>query len=333
MAEESGQSPKVVIKRVERGKTFQYTTIALLIVLVAGLGYVVYGDNLSFGEEIAAKVNGEKITVTELNRIYDSLPEQQKSLMTKEDVLEQIIQLKVIYQEAKNEGLSVTEDEANNNLDLLLVSAEMTREQFAQNLLQQGVSEKDFIQSYIEQIAAEKLINKSVLQNIEISDDEASNYYLENSVQFQRGEQVTVRHVLIGDVNLSTAEKESKAKGLLKKINKNNFCEYVTKYSTDAASVPTCGEYIFGMEDPYVEEFKNLSFSQDVGDIGTVNTQFGTHIIWTVEKLPPGAIPFAEASEQIKEFLKADKAKQDYDLFYQNLKAKSKIKVYEKALL
>ena len=327
------EAPKVIIRKVERGKAFQYTTIALLVVLVAGLGYVVYGDKLSFGEEVAAKVNGEKITVSELNRLYDSLPEQQKSLMTKDDVLEQLVQLKVIYQEAKKGGLGVSESEANGNLDSLLASAGITREQFVQNLAQQGISEDDFIKSFIEQMTAEKLINKSVLQNIDVPDAEISSYYLNNIAQFQRGEQVTVKHVLIGDTNLSTAEKESKAEDLLKKINKNNFCEYATKYSTDAASVLTCGEYTFGKEDPYVEEFKNLSFLQNEGNIGTVNTQFGTHIIWTVKKLPPGTVSFDEVSEQIREFLKADKAKQDYEIFYQDLKSKSKIKVYEKALL
>ena len=327
------EPPKVIIKKVERGKTFQYTTIALLVVLIAGLGYFVYGDKLSFGDGIAAKVNGEEITVTELNRIYDSLPEQQKALMTKDDVLEQIVQLKVIYQEAKKEGLDVSEAEANSKLDLLLTSAGITRESFIQNLDQQGISEEDFIKSFIEQMTAEKLINKSLLQNIDVSDKEASDYYLENVAQFQKGEQVTVKHVLIGDANLTVSEKESKAKELLKKINTKNFCEYVTKYSTDTASLPNCGEYTFGKDDPYVEEFKNLAFSQEVSEIGTANTQFGTHIIWTVKKLPPGTLPFNEVSVQIKEFLRSDKAKQNYDIFYQELKAKSKIKVYEKALL
>ncbi|MEK6846798.1 MAG: SurA N-terminal domain-containing protein [Nanoarchaeota archaeon] len=327
--EKKEQASKIVIKKVERGRAFKYTTFALLIVIVAGLGYFVYGDKLSFGDEIAAKVNGEKITVSELNRIYDSLPEQQKALMTKSDLLEQLVQLKVFYQEAKKEGFAVTENEANSNLDLLLVSAGITREQFVQNLAQQGINEEDFIISFIEQMTAERLINQSVLLNIKVSDAEVSSYYLSNVQQFQRGEQVTVKHALIGDENLSTVEKETKAKELLNKINKDNFCEYVTKYSTDLASVPACGEYTFGKEDPYVEEFKNLSFSQDEGDIGTANTQFGTHIIWTVKKLPPGTASFDEVSAQIKEFLAADKAKQDYETFYQDLKSKSKIKVYD----
>ena len=148
-------SKSVIINKVERGNFFKYTTIALLVVLIAGLAYVVYGDKFSFGEDIAAKVNGEKITLSELNEIYDSLPEQQKSVMSKEDVLDQLVQLKVIYQEAKKEGLSVTEEEASEGLNLLLVSAGMTREQFLQGLSQQGVREEDFIKKYIEHIKKE----------------------------------------------------------------------------------------------------------------------------------------------------------------------------------
>ena len=320
--------PKIIIKKVRRGNIFKYTTIVLLVVLILGMSYIFFGDKISFGGDLAAKVNGEKITVSELNRIYDSLPAEQKALMTKGVILEQLVQLKVIYQEAKKEGIIVSEDEANSKLNELFVSAGITREQFVQSLEQQGLEEQDFVNSFVEQMTAEKLINKTILQNIEISDSEVSDYYLKNVAEFQTGYQVKVKHILIGDANLSVTEKESKAKNLLKKINAINFCEYVTKYSTDTASVPTCGEYIFGKEDPYVEEFKNLSFSQDVGDIGTTNTQFGTHIILTVKKIPAGITPFVEASAQIKTFLKSDKAEKEYELYYQALKSKSDIKVY-----
>ncbi len=325
--------PKIIIRKVQRGNVFKYATLVLLAVLILGLGYMFFGDKISFGGDIAAKVNGEKITISELNRIYDSLPTQQKALMTKEVILEQLVQLKVIYQEAKKDGFVVSEDEANSKLNELFVSAGITREQFVQSLEQQGLSEKDFIKSFVEQMTAEKLINKTILQKIEISDKDASEYYLKNIAEFQTGERVKVKHVLIGDANLSTAEKEAKAKDLLKKINQNNFCEYVTKYSTDVASVPTCGEYTFGKEDPYVEEFKNLSFSQNAGEIGTVNTQFGTHIILTLKKIPAGVTPFVEASAQIKLLLKSNIAETEYETYYQSLKAKSDIKLYDDALL
>lgn len=324
--------PKIIIRKVQRGNVFKYATIALFAFLILGAGYIFFGDKLSFGDDVVAKVNGEKITVSELDRIYDSLPAEQKALMSKEVILEQLVQLKVIYQEAKKEGFVVSEAEANSKLDELFASAGITRGQFVSSLEQQGLSEKDFINSFIEQMTAEKLINKTILQKIEISDKDISDYYLENVAEFQVGERVKVKHVLIGDANLSTAEKEAKAKDLLKKINQGNFCEYVTKYSTDVASVPTCGEYTFGKNDPYVAEFKNLSFSQNVGTIGTANTQFGTHIILTVKKIPAGATPFVEASVKIKDLLKAKIAEKEYETYYQSLKAKSDIKIYNDVL-
>ena len=325
--------PAAEQKKAKNKYFYQYTTIALLVVLVGVLAFVVYGGNLFSGKDVAAKVNGEEISVSELNRIYDSLSPEQKTATTKKDVLQSIIQLKIIYQEAQKEGFSVTEKEANENLESLLVSAGMAKEQFLQSLAQQNMNEKDFIKSYIEQLTAQKLINKTILQNIQILDADVNDFYVSNIEQFEKGEQAVVKHILIGDANLSKEEKESKAKDLLKKVNKENFCDYVNKHSTDTASVPDCGEYTFGKDDPYVEEFKNLSFSQKEGDIGTANTQFGTHIIWTVKKLPPGTATLAEVSEQIKEFLKAQKTKEDYDKFYQNLETKSKIKIYDEVLL
>ena len=64
-------SKSVIINKVERGNFFKYTTIALLVVLIAGLAYVVYGDKFSFGEDIAAKVNGVWKLVWDGNGIPD----------------------------------------------------------------------------------------------------------------------------------------------------------------------------------------------------------------------------------------------------------------------
>ena len=312
---------------------YKYSTMTLVVAIVIVLAYVSFGSNLFTSKDIAAKVNGEKITVTELNNLYDSIPLQQKASVTKKDLLQQIVQLKLIYQEAKKEGFSVSTDEAKSSLDLLIASAGMTREQFLESLNKRNVKEEDFIKNYIEQLTAEKLINKTVLQNINVLDKEASDYYSNNIKQFEKSEQVTVKHILIGDKNLSKEEKESKAKELLKKVNKENFCDNVKKYSTDVASIPQCGEYTFGKDDPYVEEFKKLAFSQKIGEIGTANTQFGTHIIWTVKKTPPKTSSLKEVSEQIKELLKAQKAKGEYEKFYKDLESKSNIKIYDEVLL
>jgi peptidyl-prolyl cis-trans isomerase SurA len=311
----------------KKSYAFQYSAILLLFVLIVVLGFVVFGPEKISGSEIVAEINGEKIIMEELNNLYDSLPPQQKSEITKYQVLEQLIQLEVIYQEAKDRGISVSEKEAEQELDLLITSSGITKEQFLESLSLSGITEDKFNENYIIQLTIQKFLDENVLIDLKASPEEVEDYYSKNILQFERGEGVTVRHILIGDKELSVEEKESKANELLKKINKNNFCDYVEEYSTDVASIPNCGEYSFTKEDPYVQEFKDLSFSQEAGDMDVVNTQFGTHIIWTVEKKPAGTIELGEVYLQIEDFLNKQKTKERFDDYYKDLESKNDINI------
>jgi peptidyl-prolyl cis-trans isomerase D len=96
------------------------------------------------------------------------------------------------------------------------------------------------------------------------------------------------RHILLStnqskDANL-IAQKQKTADSLLKLINKDNFAEYVTKFSDDPGSKQTGGEYDNFLEADMVPEFGAFCATKPVGTIGTVKTQFGIHIIEVLER-------------------------------------------------
>jgi parvulin-like peptidyl-prolyl isomerase len=313
-------------EEVKKGSFFKYFTIVLVIALLVVFGFSFFGDGLFSREEVAAKVNGDKITIEDVDLLYATLSQQQE--VTKSDVLQGLIQSKVIYQEAEKQGFSISKEDAMLDFDSRLLSAGLTKEQFFQGLSLQGITEEEFVEDYVVQLTVQSFIDENVLNSVEISQKEIEDYYIDNVIQFEHGETVTVRHILIGDENLSVEEKENVAVGLLDEVNENNFCDYVTKHSVDVASVSNCGEYTFEVGDSLVQGFKDLSFSQEVGEIGTVNTEFGTHIIWTFAKSEQGIIDFSEATEQIEELLKAQKVRAVFEDYYQELADGENIKIY-----
>src|SRR3990167_4502528 len=218
----------------------KYFVITVVIIAILIIGGYFYFQNT---KNVAAVVNGEVITISDLDKAYESLPAQYKLVIDKESLLEQFIQAKIFYLEAQKQGLIVSEEEIKK-------------------------------------------------------------YYNDNIDSFKVDEQVVVSHILITDINSTKEQKNEKAKELLKEITKDNFCDYVTNYSDDPGSIQICGEYTFSKNDPFVQEFKDFSFKQKVGDIGVVDTQFGTHIIWTKEKNPAKTFSFNEVKEKILEFLK-----------------------------
>lgn len=297
---------------------------AIVIVALVIVGVVAY---MMTREDVAATVNGEVITMEELDNAYDSLPAEYQSAMTKAEVLEQLVQAKVIYQKAETEGFTIGDDEVNAQIAMIKLQAGMTDEQFAQALEAQGVTEEEFVAQYEKQLTVNNYLEERFVNNIEVTDEAIEKYYKDNPEVFKKKEAVVARHILIGDEGMSAEERRAKAETVLKELNEDNFCEKAKEYSTDSGTKETCGEIAFTRDDPLVEEFVDLSFKQPEGKMGLADTVFGTHIIWTVDKLPARTVPLAEAKPEIENFLKEQAAQTEFEGFYQSLSADSEITI------
>lgn len=96
-----------------------------------------------------------------------------------------------------------------------------------------------------------------------------------------------VRHILLAapkEDSIKVRTTQRKADSLVKLINKDNFAEYVTKYSDDGGSKSTGGVIENFLDFEMVPEFSAFSVSKPIGTIGTVKTQFGIHIIEVMER-------------------------------------------------
>jgi foldase protein PrsA len=300
----------------------------LFTIILVGIGVFAFMSvDFSSEEDIAAIVNGEIITVTELNNAFDSLPQQYLGVIDKESLLDQIIQAKIFYQEGVKQGITASNEDIELGLQLTMASSGLTDEQFFENLAVQGMSEMEFREQFGEQLTIQRFIDKNLLDKIQISEEEVQEYYSNNIEQFQVGEQVVVKHILIGNEDLSAEEQDAKAVKLLSQLTEDNFCNFVNDFSTDLASLQACGEYVFTRNDAFVEEFKKLSFDQKAGEMGIVRTQFGPHIIWTVEKIPAKTSNLEEVSDQISDFIKTKKGQEQYKGFYQDVSKNSVIEI------
>ncbi len=93
---------------------------------------------------------------------------------------------------------------------------------------------------------------------------------------------LTARHILLQANKADTiAVKKVKrtADSLVGLINKDNFEEYVTKFSQDPGSQQKGGKYEDFAYDEFVPEFSKFVANGKVGQIGVVKTDFGFHII------------------------------------------------------
>lgn len=303
--------------------------LALIILIFAGCG-----------ENVVATVNGEKITRDELtlqvNELKESYEQQgidfsgddgQTMLASLEkDMLEQMIETKIMLQEARKIGKLEAQDVQERIKPL--------KEQFPSEadyntfLSQVKMSEEDV--AYILYLQDE--MTKDVAS---VSEEAVRKYYDENQEQFSKPEQFEVRHILFfvddGTMGLPTQHSDAEAKKMADDIialldQGRDFAELAKEKSEDTGTKTEGGLYT-ASESGTVPEFYAAAAALSVGEYTEepVKTDYGYHVI-KLEKVIPAEV---ESFDSVKELLAeqlTDQAKQEkFNQYMQEAKDKAVI--------
>lgn len=271
--------------------------------------------------EVVATVNGESITKRELDSQKAMLPQEYLTAMNDSMILQQMIDEKLLLQEAARRGINVSANEVEAAYASLLERANLTATQLDENLATYGLDEQDLHDMLRKQVILALLFNETVDRNLTVTDDEARAFYDENKNSFAIEPTVTVRHILVSvDNTTDDATAKATAEEALAKYEAGaDFCDLVAEYTDDLGSKSTCGEYTFG-RGYMVPEFENASFALKAGETTIVKTVFGYHVILKVNDTAAGTTPYADVADTIKAQLAAQKRLATYQVFIQGLR-------------
>lgn len=302
--------------------------------------------------EVAAYVNGEEISMQELeqfagvrNILMQLLQSNQEFasviLQTEagQDVvdefrklkLEQLITNELLVQEAKNRNIEVSDQEMNNIFDqqvnALKQQNNLNDEQLEQAIQQQGFESMDqYKDMFFENNMNGFLVNKlreEVVSEVNISDEEAKEYYDNNKGQYETSEQKKVSHILFNE--------EAKAKEVLTEINNGaDFAEMAKEHST-GPTAENGGDlgYITPNEQGLDKTFRDAAMQLSVGEVSSepVKTQFGYHLIKVTDSKEAGVKSFEEVKSQIKSQLRSQKQNQAFSDFVEGLREDAEIEI------
>ncbi len=295
--------------------------------------YPGYGDDIravdaalrSAASDVVAVVNGEPITNAELELQMSLLPDQYKQALGKDDVLKQMIDERLLLQEAAKRGIAVTAQEVDQAYQALLTRGALTEDELAKNLQTFGLDIADLRAMLLRQLTVDKLFTKAINET-PVSDEEAQAFYDENKELFTTGPQVTVRHILIATTsNRSATQAHAAAAAVLARYeNGEDFCDLVRELSDDTGSNETCGEYTFA-RGFMVPAFENASFDMQPGETSLVDTVFGTHVILKVADLPGGVQSFDDVKAAIETQLESAQRNAAYTAFITKLRDQADI--------
>lgn len=259
-----------------------------LVVVLAGCS----SDNNS---EVVATVDGEKITKDEL---YDALVNTAGP-----DIIEALIDQKIVEAEIKKEDVKVSDEEIDAEVERFV--AETGGEEAFQNALaQKGLTIDDFKKDVVQFLSIRKLMEPRV----EVTDAEVKEHFEENKMMYNTDEEVEARHILVDDEKL--------ANDLYEQLNDGaDFAELAQEHSKDGSAVEG-GNLGFFPRGQMVPEFEEKAFTQEVGVISEpVKSEFGYHIIETLDKKEEKEAVFEEHIEEIKDQLFENKMQTEYAMW------------------
>ncbi len=231
-------------------------------------------------ERIVAKVNGQIITKTQLDKEYQMVIErlgpattpeedQRRRIELRGEVLDSIIDTMLIMQIAEERGLRVPPRYFQEWKDNIKKEMNLeTEEDFKRALELQGMVEADLQKNFEQNLLTQEVRRMEVENKISVAQPEIEKYYREHIVDYTEPAKVRIREVVVKfEEEGEAAAAEERARRLLQDIQQGaDFAEVARRHS-DATSKEAGGDLGFFEQRELAEPLASLAFEMAPGDI------------------------------------------------------------------
>ncbi|OQX54695.1 MAG: hypothetical protein B5M48_00195 [Candidatus Omnitrophica bacterium 4484_213] len=266
--------------------------------------------------KIVAVVNNEVITQQELD--YNLLPlyEQYKAVYqnkdldkklkrAKENILEQMIENKLILEEAEKRGIKASEEEIEKEIAKARKRFS-SLEEFTKTLRQENLNIQKLRERYKEQIMIRKTIQDYLVRKVDITPEEIASYYEEHIDDFTQPERVKIR--------MLSFESKDKAIETLNKLRAGDeFRDGEVKFVARGEMVPQIDSVIFSLK---IGEFSGL-----------IKTELGYCIFKVEGKQQKEISSFPKVRDKIENILWQKKSAEEFNKWMQELKKDAYIEI------
>lgn len=292
-------------------------------------------------EEVAAIVNGEPIVTAavqgEIKGILGRLQEQGRKpseaemASLRESVLDKMIKLELLSQEGKKAGIAISVADIDNELKGYKKGFADDKA-FAKALGEAGITEAELRKQIGKNLAIQKFIDTKFKGKVQVTEQEAKDFYNKNQDKFKQPEMVHASHILIAAKETEPKADKDRKRAKLVQIKKQlkdggNFADLAKQFS-DCPSKARGGDLGFFPRGQMVKPFDQAVFKMMPGDVSDiVETEFGYHLIKLEEKKPAKTVTFDEAKAKITAYLTQEKVTNNIEAFLAEAQKKATIKI------
>lgn len=272
--------------------------------------------SIALGSGVVISVGKQDVTLDQFKKMLNDFSTEnglKPGHMSKELVManiDNIVNAMLLLDEAKREGITVTTEEVNNEYDQLKQG--YTSEQFNKIFIEKLIDKSLWLRQLEERLIIKKL-TASRFSDISIPYADIERYYDMHGRDFVVPEMIRARQM-----EFSSEQSAQKALGALNAGR--SFTDVAMTYSVDPQA-PSGGDMGLLAESDLPKELAGVLFSLPVGRIsGITKTQFGYQIFLVEDKIPQHKKSLSEASRDITEILRSEKANGEFSKWIQALR-------------
>lgn len=298
---------------------------------------VVYGQPDRFENKIVAIVNEDAITqadldialaavVAEYRQSYSGDELAMKIEEARQEILNQMIEDRLILQEAKRYKIEVDEAEVEERISDIR-SRFVSDSDFDDALDESGITFDILKNRYREQIMMGKLVNYEVRERVVVTPTEISEYYANHTDEFNSPGSARLKNIIVrfeGD-DLLAKQKVDDIYRLIKEGR--DFADVARQYS-QGQNAQEGGELGFVEKGQMRKEFDDAVFNLEPGEVSPpIKTQTAYYIFKVEEKKGSYLRSLPEVRNHIENLIFQEKAKKRYKEWMDKLKRNAFIQI------
>ncbi|MFP4598241.1 MAG: peptidylprolyl isomerase [Persicimonas sp.] len=299
--------------------------------------------NAELVDRIVARINNQIITYHELKQATTPYllqngmepsalddPQQREEIF--DEVLDELVDRRLLLQEADKLDLSVSDQEVDQWLAYTREQQGLDEQQFRQTIQQYGMSYETYREMIRQNLLKLRIVKVKVGSQVKVSEEEVEKAYSERFGDAGgQSKNIDVRHVLVRPADNSDAEiarAKRDAEAAREMIRSGQSFEEVAEAHSDGPSNDQggyLGSFGRGELDP---QFEEAAFDLEEGELSeVVRTQFGFHVIQVTGVSYKADNNATERKEQLRAQLQQEAVERQLQAYLQNLRARSFVDV------
>lgn len=288
---------------------------------------------------IAAIVNDEVITSTDVDREYALMQKEAEKLPASEKMglksaaLNRLVDKKLVEQKIRELDIKVSDEDVRLAIEDVKKQNNLTQEALEQALATQGLTFAQYKVQLKEQLERMRLMSQEVRSKIQVGEREMREYYESHRADYGGSETFHARHIFFKVDPKASAEDAAKAEKLAGEVLAKarageDFAELAKKYSQDPSAAKDGGDLGTFKRSDMLPEIGDTVAAMKPGDVSSiVSSPAGLHIIKLEQKSQEKGRSFEEVKDSIEEQLYKKKSDERFNQWVKELRNAASIDI------